>query len=188
MAMNSALAKGFFNDIVSSPVNICLVALICYFSYKLMRKDTKSEKPASTKILLPDMPKQDFTLEQLRHYDGVESEGRLLVGVLGKVYDVSAASDFYGPGGPYSVFSGRNASRGLATFSVEKSQFKDTYDDLSDLTSSQLDSVKEWEIQFLEKYAVVGKLLKPEEEATNYNEEKEANTSSETVCEKKKEL
>ena len=47
------------------------------------------------------------------------------------------------------MFSGRDASRGLATFSVDKSQFKDTYDDLSDLTASQLGSVKEWEMQFL---------------------------------------
>ena len=56
---------------------------------------------------------------------------------------------FVTQGGPYSVFSGRDASRGLATFSVDKSQFKDTYDDLSDLTASQLGSVKEWEMQFL---------------------------------------
>lgn len=52
-------------------------------------------------------------------------------------------------GGPYSVFSGRDASRALATFSVDESLFKDTYDDLSDLKPSQLGSVKEWEMQFL---------------------------------------
>lgn len=52
-------------------------------------------------------------------------------------------------GGPYSVFSGRDASRGLATFSVEESKLSETYDDLSDLTASQLESVKEWEMQFL---------------------------------------
>jgi membrane-associated progesterone receptor component len=50
------------------------------------------------------------------------------------------------------VFSGRDASRGLATFSVDKSQLKDTYDDLSDLTPSQLGNVKEWEMQFLGIY------------------------------------
>lgn len=94
MPMNSP--QRFLNDIVSSPVNICLVALICYFSYKLMRKEPK--KPTSDDNSLPPMPKQDFTLEQLRHYDGVDSEGRCLIGVLGRVYDVSKASAFYGPG------------------------------------------------------------------------------------------
>ncbi len=99
MPMNTAMAQRFFNDIVSSPVNICLVALICYFSYKLMRtKEPKSVKPAASKKVLPDLPKQDFTLEQLRFYDGVESAGRLLIGVLGEVYDVSASAEFYGPG------------------------------------------------------------------------------------------
>jgi len=98
MPMNTALAQRFFNDIVSSPVNICLVALICYFSYKLMRKEPKSAKQASNKKILPALPKQDFTLEQLRFYDGVASEGRLLIGVLGEVYDVSSSAEFYGPG------------------------------------------------------------------------------------------
>jgi len=191
MPMSSGLASRFVNDIVSSPVNICLVALICYFSYKLMRKESSEKKDSSesTKKSLPDMPKQDFTLEQLRHFDGVNSDGRVLMGVLGRVFDVSRASDFYGPGGPYSVFSGRDASRGLATFSVDKSQFKETYDDLSDLTSSQLSSVKEWEMQFVEKYPVVGKLLKPDEKPTDYNEGADLNSSeSEQPLTSKKEL
>lgn len=152
------LARRFVDDIISSPINICLVALICYFSYKLIKKDntldssaasSKSNKNSKSKKQLEKMPKQDFTLEQLRNYDGVKSEGRILIGVLGKVFDVSIASDFYGPGGPYSVFAGRDASRALATFSVDSSQFKDTYDDLSDLRPSQMDSIKEWEMQFL---------------------------------------
>ena len=52
---------------------------------------------------------------------------------------------FYGPGGPYAAFAGRDASRGLATFSVAAS---DDFDDLSDLTPVQKESVKEWETQF----------------------------------------
>ena len=47
------------------------------------------------------------------------------------------------------VFAGRDASRALATFSVEETLFKDEYDDLVDLTPSQMASVKEWEMQFL---------------------------------------
>jgi len=54
-------------------------------------------------------------------------------------------------GGPYGVFAGRDASRGLATFSLTEEAIKDEYDDLSDLTSMQVDSVREWEIQFTGK-------------------------------------
>lgn len=49
-------------------------------------------------------------------------------------------------GGPYAAFGGRDASRGLATFSVAVS--KEEYDDLSDLNTLEMDSVREWEAQF----------------------------------------
>lgn len=65
--------------------------------------------------------------------------------------------------GPYSGFAGRDASRGLATFSVET--VTDEYDDLSDLKPSEMEQVQEWELQFSEKYDLVGKLLKPGEES-----------------------
>lgn len=51
-------------------------------------------------------------------------------------------------GGPYAAFAGRDASRGLATFSVNEDALRDGYDDLSDLGSSSLDSMREWEMQF----------------------------------------
>jgi membrane-associated progesterone receptor component len=195
MSDSLAMTRRFFDDIITSPINICLVALICYFSYKLIRRDSLTKRLAnqSTKRVLDLMPKQDFTLDELKIFDGVNSEGRILIGVLGRVFDVSNAADFYGPGGPYSVFAGRDASRALATFSVDSSQFKDTYDDLSDLKPSQLSSVKEWDAQFLEKYPVVGKLLKPDEEPTNYTETKDLNrnvenTSNEEIISSKKEL
>lgn len=176
-----ALARRFVDDIVSSPLNICLVGLIVYFSYKLIRRDgssTAAKKNPKEKRQLEPMPKQDFTLEQLRSYDGIKSDGRILIAVLGRVFDVSRSAEFYGPGGPYSVFAGRDASRALATFSVDANLFKETYDDLSDLKPSQMDSVKEWEMQFLEKYPVIGKLLKEGEEPTNYQEQEQNNVAN----------
>ncbi len=56
-------------------------------------------------------------------------------------------------GGPYGVFAGRDASRGLATFSLGEDSIKDEYDDLSDLNSMQMDSVREWEMQFMGKFS-----------------------------------
>lgn len=112
-----------------------------------------------------------MTLQQLRQYDG-ESEasgGRICVAVNGKIFDVTKGKRFYGPGGPYSGFAGRDASRGLATFSVEP--VSDDYDDLSDLKPSEMEQVQEWELQFSEKYDLVGKLLKPGEESRSYSDE-----------------
>lgn len=55
-------------------------------------------------------------------------------------------------GGVYSTFGGRDASRGLATFSVSG---KDEYDDLSDLNSLELESMLEWETQFMGKFTII---------------------------------
>lgn len=95
-------------------------------------------------------------------------------------------------GGPYAAFGGRDASRGLATFSVTSNDNAE-YDDLSDLTPMEMESVREWEAQFkgkdnsieieefltflrfifAEKYILVGRLLKPGEKPTNYSDEDE---------------
>lgn len=57
-------------------------------------------------------------------------------------------------GGPYAAFAGHDATRALATFSVK--DVKDCYDDLSDLSSMQMDSVREWEMQFTGEACCIG--------------------------------
>ena len=71
------------------------------------------------------------------------------------------------------MFAGHDASRGLATFDVGPDAVKTEHDDLSDLNSMQLDSLHEWETQFMEKYDMVGRLLKPGEKHQQYYDESE---------------
>ena len=51
---------------------------------------------------LQPMKKRDYTPRQLKPFDGTKSEdnpeGRILIGVLGKVYDMTKGKSFYGPG------------------------------------------------------------------------------------------
>lgn len=53
---------------------------------------------------------------------------------------------FFRIGGPYEAFGGRDASRALARFAVDAAT--DKYDDLSDLNTTEMNSIKEWEEQF----------------------------------------
>jgi membrane-associated progesterone receptor component len=83
--------------------------------------------------------------------------------VRGRVFDVTSGRNFYGPGGPYANFAGRDASRGLAFGSFDEDMLtKDLegpLDPLTDLDADQLDALKGWEERFNEKYLIVGKLV-----------------------------
>lgn len=164
------------SEIIYSPVNLFLVLIISILIYKIIKG--RFEVPHSHQKSEPELPKlrRDFTVKELREFDGNQPDGRVLVAVMGNVYDVTKGKRFYGPGGPYAAFGGRDASRCLATFSVTAND-KDEYDDLSDLNTMEMDSVKEWEMQFKEKYDLVGKLLKPGEQPTDYFDEDEDTTA-----------
>ncbi|XP_015904709.1 membrane-associated progesterone receptor component 1 [Parasteatoda tepidariorum] len=176
--ITSSFLSNLVADIVYSPLNLALLALCVYLLYKIFytRKE-EAYSPVSLPPPLPPMKKRDMTHQELKKYNGVIDE-RVCVAVNGKIFDVTKGKRFYGPGGPYASFAGGDASRGLATFSVEVP--KDDYDDLSDLNSMQMDSVREWEIQFQEKYQYVGRLLRPGEEPTDYSDEEDTSQDQST--------
>lgn len=170
---NASFISTIITEIMTSPLNLALVGIISFLIFKLIkgRFQVPHSHDGPPEPQLPKMRK-DFTVQELRNFDGTQPDGRVLVAVNGNVYDVTKGKRFYGPGGPYAAFGGRDASRCLATFSVTNSD-KEEYDDLSDLNTMEMDSVREWEMQFKEKYDLVGRLLKPGEQPTNYSDEDE---------------
>ncbi|KAL6259215.1 hypothetical protein P5V15_009135 [Pogonomyrmex californicus] len=169
--------SAFITEIVKSPLNLALVGVIAVLVYKILKSRAQTEEPVQEVKKLPKL-RRDFTIEELTKYDGKGPDGRILVAVNGSVYDVTRGAKFYGPGGPYEAFGGRDASRALARFAVDAAT--DKYDDLSDLNTTEMNSIKEWEEQFKERYDYVGKLLKPGEAPTNYSDEEDEGSQQET--------
>lgn len=106
---------------------------------------------------------QNFTPQMLQKYNG-EDDPRVLMGVNGKVYDVTAGKTYYGPGGPYASFAGRDASRGLAKHSFDVADLNPIeapVDELKDLTQEEREALQQWADFFEGKYTYCGKLVNP---------------------------
>lgn len=99
---------------------------------------------------------ENVTEEQLRGYDGSDPEKPLLMAIKGQIYDVSRSRMFYGPGGPYALFAGRDASRALALMSFDP---QDLTGNIEGLNASELEVLQDWEYKFMEKYVKVGQLV-----------------------------
>nr|KYP74888.1 Membrane steroid-binding protein 1 [Cajanus cajan] len=103
--------------------------------------------------LRPPVQLGEITAEELKAYDGSDLEKPLLMAIKGQIYDVSQSRMFYGPGGPYALFAGKDASRALAKMSFEE---KDLTGDISGLGPFELDALQDWEYKFMSKYVKVG--------------------------------
>lgn len=93
------LLQSVVNEIIYSPLNLTLIAVIVFLIYKITVSQ-RSTPSASSGPVEPELPKlrRDFTLEELKGFDGNQADGRVLLGVNGTVYDVTKGKRFYGPG------------------------------------------------------------------------------------------
>jgi len=115
--------KGIVLPLVSSPTNIVLFMILLYVAYLRLRP--RKVTPPS---VISDEPIvfTYYTPIELAEFDGKKNK-RILMGIRGRVYDVTAGAHFYGPGGPYGNFAGRDASRGLSKGSFDEGIFFCSY-------------------------------------------------------------
>ncbi len=113
-------------------------------------------KKAEPRAPLPEAEERDYPLSELADYDGSDPSMPILIGIRGQVYDVSRGRDFYGPGGPYGMFAGKDCTRALAKVSFDAELFSG---DIEGLDSEELDKLEEWIEMFEGKYRCVGRLL-----------------------------
>ncbi|XP_057475443.1 membrane steroid-binding protein 1-like [Actinidia eriantha] len=106
---------------------------------------------------MPPVQVGEISEEELKAYNGSDPKKPLFMAIKGQIYDVSQSRMFYGPGGPYALFAGKDASKALAKMSFED---KDLTGDISDLGPFELDALQDWEYKFMSKYVKVGTVKK----------------------------
>nr|KYP44224.1 putative steroid-binding protein 3 [Cajanus cajan] len=111
----------------------------------------------SSHLISSTLPESmELTPQQLSQYNGTDPSKPIYVAVKGRVYDVTTGKSFYGPGGPYAMFAGRDASRALAKMSKNDEDISPSLDGLSD---KEIGVLNDWENKFQAKYPVVARLL-----------------------------
>ena len=101
--------------------------------------------------------KPTYTVSELAEY-GDGSEGRpILLGIFGRIYDVSAGAKFYGEDGNYHIFAGHDVTRALSTGCKETECLVRSTEGLS---KKQINEGKRWLsfFQLHDKYPFVGHL------------------------------
>lgn len=141
-------------------MNLILAGTLAYTAYTLFLRP--SATPASFPRDAPPIVFKTYTPHTLRPFSG-EDGAPVFLAVRGRVFDVSRGRNFYGPGGPYANFAGRDATRGLACGSFDEDMLTmdldGPLDQLDGLGAEEMDALRGWEERFEEKYDVVGRLL-----------------------------
>jgi membrane-associated progesterone receptor component len=113
----------------------------------------RKERPGAS---LPEAEDRDYSLAEIAAFDGSDPAKPLLIAIKDYVYDVTRGRDFYGPGGPYGMFAGKDCTRALAKMSIDPADFTGSLDRLD---QDELDRLEEWIETFEGKYRRVGRLL-----------------------------
>ncbi|KAM3304712.1 hypothetical protein P3S67_011578 [Capsicum chacoense] len=122
----------------------------------------------------------EISEEELRDYNGSDSEKPLLMAIKEKIYDVSTSKMFCGPGGSYAMSAGRDANRALAQLSFKPGDFNGSLEGLSD---AQLEILQDWEHKFMDKYTRMRQLVPKKSPTENKAEEESVwdRTSAERI-------
>ena len=139
-----------------------LFLLLCDRILKQHEKNEKEKKAIGEPIEtttddVMTMKKGDLTRKELKQFDGKSDDKKpfLLLACKGTIFDVTKGRDFYGPGGPYNCFCGKDASLAFAKVSTSEEHMNAN---CSNLFAMEVDALNDWYRKFEEKYPVVGKV------------------------------
>ncbi|XP_030380583.1 membrane steroid-binding protein 2 [Scaptodrosophila lebanonensis] len=126
-----------------------IVAILGYVGafYQLQQTHKRDAQPHKAPDL-PPLPTIRLTSTQLMGFDGRRSDGRILVALKGKIYDVSSDISEFGLGGTLNHVAGRDFTLYLIR--------------IMELHGKQVDYIVRWEQILGTNYAMVGYLVDEE--------------------------
>ncbi|KAK9134942.1 hypothetical protein Syun_014272 [Stephania yunnanensis] len=133
------MIRVFSPSLMASVLAVALIALLLGLSYKQSQSQSRL-----------------WTNEELAMYNGTDDGLPILLGILGSVFDVTKGRSHYGPGGGYSHFAGRDASRAFVSGNFTGDGLTDS---LRGLSSIEMKSVVDWRNFYFRSYKHVGKLV-----------------------------
>lgn len=145
-----------------------LVIIICVIvGSKFLNSESEPvpPKPGDEEEEEEKSPPRNFTVAQLKKFNGAFDEQLgevrpVYLALAGTVFDVTGGKDFYGPGGPYEVFAGRECGVALAKMSFDDEHLDDVTG-CANLNWGEKDSLDGWIDKFthFKCYPIVGKLI-----------------------------
>ncbi|KAJ3288297.1 hypothetical protein HK104_008246 [Borealophlyctis nickersoniae] len=145
-------------NLAENPLNWALLSVAVYL-FLSVSSSSQVQLPPPKHPAVVEL--REYTPKELSHFDGKDDKP-IYMAVNGRVYDVTRGRGFYGPGGMYGNFAGRDASRGLAKNSFDESMLTDVngpIDTLADLDDEEWGSLREWAGFFQGKYSHIGFLV-----------------------------
>ena len=154
-----------------------LVALIVILVIFIVKHFFFPDKVEPHFPLPPQEPKRRLmmTKEQLSPFRG-ENGAKIYLAIKDKIFDVSHAKSFYGPGASYHGLTGRDATMGLAKMDPS-SDFSDLT--MADLQDEEKETLNDWYERFLGKYDVVGILVHGDKDKEEKEKEEELRMAKE---------
>ncbi|KAM4797123.1 neuferricin [Rhinophrynus dorsalis] len=136
-------------------------AAVCLAAVLLMRLDTVSfDDVPILSYLFPGQcgltGRRLLSKQELANFHGGPNSPGIYLAVLGQVFDVQKGDKHYGPGGSYSFFSGKDASRAYVTGDFTE---KGLVDDVSELSPVEMLHLNNWLTFYQKHYVTVGKVI-----------------------------
>ncbi|XP_042480501.1 membrane steroid-binding protein 2-like, partial [Macadamia integrifolia] len=143
IAASTGLSPAAFFTILALMIGVYrLVSGMFVEPEELKPQERSFVPPMEMPVVAEPVQLGEITEEELRAYDGSDPKKPLLMAIKGNIYDVSFSRMFYGPGGPYALFAGRDASRALALMSFDP---QDLTGNLEGLEPDELEVLEDWE-------------------------------------------